>query len=68
MHSDDVGDPAVSMPPVTGINMSPVSIGLTKFDGVGSLDRLVEDFSIYASLQGWDDIMRGVKDRLSPCV
>ena len=66
MHSDDVGDPAVSMPSVTGINMSPVSIGLPKFDGVGSLDRFVEDFSIYASLQaslqnvaGFDEISSG---------
>lgn len=40
---------------VSASNMSSLAVGLPKFNGEGSLSRFVEDFSIYASLQGWDD-------------
>ena len=40
---------------VSDITMSSLALGLPKFDGNGSLNRFVEDFTIYASLQGWDD-------------
>ena len=39
----------------TDSSMSSLAISLPKFNGEGSLNRFVEDFAIYASLQGWDD-------------
>ena len=55
LHNGTSGGPAVTSSSVCAFNMSSVAIGLPKFDGEGSLNRFVEDFSIYASLQGWDD-------------
>ena len=53
----DANGRAVSGPSDSGLNMS-VVIELPKFNGEGSLTRFVEDLSIYATLQGWDEVKK----------